>query len=110
MPDPYYGEIRMFAGNFAPEGWALCDGRLMNARTHVALFAILGTTYGGDGVNNYALPDLRGRMPLGAGQGPGLPNYELGQKVDGATTPGGGPAGLAVNFIISLGGTFPQRG
>lgn len=109
MPDPYYGEIRMFAGTFAPEGWALCDGRLMNLRTHVALFSILGTTYGGDGVNNYALPDLRGRMPIGAGQGPGLPNYELGEKI-AAGGAGGSPAGLAVNFILSLGGTFPQRG
>lgn len=108
MPDPYYGEIRMFAGSFAPEGWALCDGRLMNINTHVALYSVIGTQFGGDGVRTYALPDLRGRMPIGAGQGQGLPYYEVGQKVGGSGE--GGTPGLAVTFILSLGGTFPARG
>ena len=78
--DPLIGEIRMFAGNFAPRGWALCDGQLLAISSNSALFSILGTTYGGDGRTTFGLPDLRGRVAIHEGQGPGLSNYRLGQK------------------------------
>jgi microcystin-dependent protein len=77
--DPYIGEIRMFAGNFAPVGWAACNGQLLPINQNMALFAILGTTYGGDGVTTFALPDLRGRVPMHAGNGPGLSPRVLGE-------------------------------
>ncbi|HEX9010768.1 MAG TPA: tail fiber protein [Holophagaceae bacterium] len=77
--DPYIGEIRMFAGNYAPDGWALCNGQLMPISQYTALFAILGTTYGGNGTSTFALPDLRGRLPMHAGQGPGLSPRALGE-------------------------------
>lgn len=69
MGSPYIGEIRMFAGNFAPENWAFCDGRIMSISQNETLFILIGTTYGGDGVNTFALPDLRGRVPMHNGQG-----------------------------------------
>ena len=72
------GEIRLFGGNFAPRGWALCDGQLLPIAQNAALFSLLGTTYGGDGRNTFALPDLRGRVPLHAGRGPGLTERRLG--------------------------------
>ncbi len=78
--DPFLGEIVMFAGNFAPRGWALCEGQLLPINQYSALFSILGTTYGGDGRTTFALPDLRGRFPLQQGNGPGLPTYRLGEK------------------------------
>ncbi len=74
------GEIRMFAGNFAPRTWAFCEGQLLAISQNTALFSILGTTYGGDGRTTFGLPDLRGRAPIGPGSGPGLPTYRLGQK------------------------------
>ena len=77
---PYLGGIFMFAGNFAPRGYALCQGQLMSISQNTALFSILGTTYGGDGVQTFALPDLRGRGPIGAGNGPGLSPTVLGEK------------------------------
>lgn len=77
--DPFIGEIVMFAGNFAPRGWSLCNGQLLAISSHTALFSILGTTYGGDGRTTFALPDLRGRTPIAPGTGPGLPTYRLGQ-------------------------------
>ena len=80
MADPFIGQIVMFAGNFAPRGWALCDGQLLPIAQNQALFSILGATYGGDGGTSFALPDLRGRVPLHAGQGPGLNDYNLGQQ------------------------------
>lgn len=73
------GEIRLFAGNFAPQGWAFCNGSLIAIQTNTALFAIIGTTYGGDGQNTLGLPDLRGRMAIGIGQGPGLSSIEAGE-------------------------------
>lgn len=79
MSEPFIGEIIMFGGNFAPRGWALCDGQLLSIAQNTALFSILGTTYGGDGRVTFALPDLRGRVPVHAGQGPGLSDYNLGQ-------------------------------
>lgn len=79
MSDPFVGEIRLFAGNFAPTGWALCNGQLLPISQNTALFSILGTTYGGDGRSNFALPNLQARMPLGAGNGPGLTPRSLGE-------------------------------
>lgn len=78
----YIGEIRMFAGNFAPRGWALCNGQMLSISQNQALFSILGTTYGGNGQTNFALPDLRGRVPVhaGASAGPGLTNVQLGES------------------------------
>lgn len=80
MTEPFIGSIVMFAGNFAPRGWALCNGQLLSISQNTALFSILGTTYGGNGQTTFALPDLRGRVPLQAGQGPGLSSYNLGQQ------------------------------
>jgi microcystin-dependent protein len=78
--DPLLGQISMFAGNFAPRGWALCDGQLLAISSNTALFSLLGTTYGGDGRTTFALPDLRGRAPIHEGQGPGLSDKRLGQR------------------------------
>lgn len=78
--DPFIGQIILFAGNFAPRGWALCNGQLLPIAQNTALFSILGTTYGGDGQTTFALPDLRGRVPIHPGQGPGLSPYQLGQR------------------------------
>jgi microcystin-dependent protein len=80
MTDPFIGEIRGFGGNFAPRGWSLCQGQPLSIAQNSALFSILGTTYGGDGVTTFALPDLRGRVPIQQGTGPGLSNYALGQQ------------------------------
>lgn len=80
MATPYLGQIIMFAGDFAPQGWALCDGSLLPIAGYEALFNLIGTTYGGDGTSNFALPDLRGRVPIGDGQGRGLSGYALGQQ------------------------------
>jgi microcystin-dependent protein len=77
---PFIGQSMLFGGNFAPRGWALCDGQLLSISSHSALFSILGTTYGGDGVSTFGLPDLRGRVPVHAGQGPGLTPASLGHK------------------------------
>jgi microcystin-dependent protein len=81
MSSPYIGEIRMFGGNFAPAGWAMCQGQLMPISQNDALFTLIGTTYGGDGQETFGLPDLQGRMPIHAGQGPGISqNYQLGEQ------------------------------
>ena len=76
--EPFIGEIIMFAGNFAPRGWAFCDGQLLPISQNTALFSLVGTIYGGDGRTTFALPDLRGRVPVGEGTGPGLPNVRQG--------------------------------
>ena len=78
--DPFVAEIRIFAGNFAPTGWALCNGQLMPISQNTALFSLLGTTYGGDGKSTFALPDLQGRAPMHPGQGPGLRLHDLGES------------------------------
>ncbi|HFE44129.1 MAG TPA: phage tail protein [Nannocystis exedens] len=78
--DGTIGEIRLFAGNFAPHSWALCDGQLLAIIENQALFSVLGTTYGGDGRHSFALPDLRGRAPVHVGRGPGLSPYQLGER------------------------------
>jgi microcystin-dependent protein len=79
MSSPYLGEIRAFGFNFPPVGWLRCDGSLQSIANNNALFALLGTTYGGDGVNTFGVPDLRGRLPLHQGQGGGLSSYQMGQ-------------------------------
>lgn len=79
MSDPYVGEIRLFAGNFAPVGWALCQGQLVAIAENDTLYNLIGTTYGGDGQSTFALPDLRGRVPVHQGQGPGLSPRTMGQ-------------------------------
>jgi microcystin-dependent protein len=80
MYDCFLGQIQAVGFGYAPRGWALCQGQLMPIRQYQALFALLGTTYGGDGVTTFGLPDLRARVPIGTGTGPGLPSYTQGQK------------------------------
>ena len=77
--EPFLGQLLLVPYNFAPLGWAFCNGQLLSIAQNTALFSLLGTTYGGDGKSTFALPDLRGRVPLSAGQGPGLSLYDLGQ-------------------------------
>jgi microcystin-dependent protein len=79
MADPFVAEIRIFPFNFAPRGWAWCDGQLLPLSQNTALFSLLGTTYGGNGESNFALPDLQGRAPMHPGQGPGLSLHDLGE-------------------------------
>ena len=85
MAEPFVGEIKMFAGNFAPRGWALCDGQLLSVSQNDALFSLLGTQYGGDGRTTFGLPDMRGRVPLHQGQGPGLTNRRIGTELGSET-------------------------
>jgi microcystin-dependent protein len=85
MAAPFVGEIRMFCGNFAPTGWALCNGQLVPINQNTALFSLLGTTYGGDGRSNFALPNLQGMSPMGQGGGTGLTPNTLGQSGGAAT-------------------------
>lgn len=118
--DPFIGEIRMFAGSFAPSGWALCNGQILAISSNQALFAILGTTYGGNGTTNFQLPDLRSRVPLHAGQGNGLAPFVPGQVagVENITltinnlpshnhqatfTPSGGGSAAQVNVTQTVG-------
>ena len=81
MTQPFIGSITAFAGNFAPRGWAFCDGQLLSVSQNDALFSLLGTIYGGDGRTTFGLPDLRGRIPIHAGSGPGLTPRNLGAKL-----------------------------
>ncbi len=111
--EPFIGQIIMFAGNFAPRGWASCDGQILPIADHHALFSVLGTTYGGDGRTTFALPDLRGRVAMHEGTGPGLPQRHLGQKGEDSI-PVGIPSSdsfpyQVVNYIIALEGHFPSR-
>lgn len=87
--DPFLGEIRMFAGNFAPKDWAFCNGQLLPIAQNTALFALLGVQYGGDGRTNFALPNLQGRVPIHQGQGPGLTLRQIGET--------GGEAAVTLN-------------
>ena len=80
MADPFVAEIRIFPFNFPPKGWAWCDGQLLPLSQNTALFSLLGTTYGGNGKSNFALPDLQGRAPMHPGQGPGLSLHDLGES------------------------------
>jgi microcystin-dependent protein len=92
MADSYVGEIRIFAGNFAPDGWHLCDGTLLPISGYDTLYALLGTTYGGDGVTNFCVPDLRGRLAVGQGNGINLTPRIMGQSIgtETATVPQNG--------------------
>ena len=90
MSDPFIGQITMFGGNFAPNGWATCDGQLLSIAQNSALFSILGTTYGGDSQTTFALPDLKGRVPMHFGTGAGLTPRSLGQR-------GGAETALSTN-------------
>lgn len=85
MSEPFIAEIRIFAGNFAPRGWAFCDGQLLPISQNTALFSLIGTIYGGDGRTTTALPNMQGRAPMGAGNGPGLTNRRQGQPLGAET-------------------------
>lgn len=85
MSQPFLGTIMMFAGNFAPLGWAECNGALLPISQNEALFSLIGTTYGGDGQTTFAVPDLRGRVPIHQGTGPGLSTYSIGQQAGSET-------------------------
>lgn len=95
MGQQYLGEIRLFGGSFAPAGWALCDGQLLAIAEYEALFTLLGTTYGGNGITVFALPDLRGRAPMHQGQGAGLTGRLLAEQVGSET------ATLSINQMPS---------
>ena len=127
--EAFVGEIKMFAGNFAPKDWALCDGQMLSIQQYQMLFAILGTTYGGDGRTTFALPDLRGRFPVHQGRGYGLQTKIIGNpggvetimpdkvkvasgdqtEVAKAERQYNLPPYLPINFIICINGIFPQR-
>jgi microcystin-dependent protein len=85
MVQPYVGEVRMFGGSFAPAGWAFCNGQSLSVSEYQALFALIGTTYGGNGTTTFDLPNLQGRLCVGMGQGPGLSNYAIGQAAGAET-------------------------
>ncbi|MCT7326124.1 phage tail protein [Ralstonia mojiangensis] len=85
MAQPYIGEIRLFAGNYAPVGWLLCQGQIISIAENETLFALLGTTYGGDGQSTFGLPDMQGKLPVGQGQGLGLSNRIVGQQIGSET-------------------------
>ncbi|WP_299628628.1 tail fiber protein [uncultured Tateyamaria sp.] len=99
MSEPFLGQVVIFGGNFAPRGWAFCDGQLLAIASNSALFSILGTIYGGDGRTTFALPDLRGRVPMGPRHGPGLSDYRLGQR--------GGVEDVILNITQIPGHTHP---
>ncbi|MGL5011450.1 MAG: phage tail protein [Paracoccaceae bacterium] len=133
--DPMIGTITIFAGNFAPQGWAFCDGAVLQIAEHPALFGILGTTYGGDGLATFALPDMRGRVAAHFGAGAGLARHALGEAAGSETVTlarglqaspdAAGGAGVAFGaasatcanlqptlylaFIIAVEGVFPSR-
>lgn len=114
--DSYVGEVRLFGGNFAPYGWADCNGQLVNIDEYDALFALIGVTYGGDGQTNFALPDLRARVPVHQGTGPGLSTYWMGQSggAETQTLTTNQPHDnmqpyLGLRYIISLYGIFPSQ-
>ncbi len=86
MSEPFMGEIRMVGFNFAPRGWAFCQGQIMSIAQNSALFSLLGTTYGGNGQSTFGLPDLRGRSPVGMAQGPGLSDIALGERAGSENT------------------------
>jgi len=111
MSEPFLGEVILFAGTFAPRSWAFCEGQLLAINSNQALFSILGTTYGGDGRTTFALPDLRGRVPIGAGSGPGRTSRSLGARggtegevLTTAQIPGHTHAGETSGLTVSLRG------
>ncbi len=127
MADPFVAEVRLFPFNFAPQGWASCDGQLMPISQNAALFSLLGTTYGGNGVSNFALPNLQGRAAMQPGQGPGLSLHDLGETSGSETValleselpshghslsslpaPGDAPTPASFSFARTIGAT-PYR-
>lgn len=107
--DAMLAEVKLFAGNFAPRGWAFCDGQLMDISTNSALFSILGTMYGGDGRTTFGLPDLRGRVPVGVGTAPGLDQVKPGQKAANGGEGTKGQPTLGMHYIIATQGIYPSR-
>ena len=99
--ESFIGEVRSFAGNFAPRGWAFCDGQLLPIAQNTALFSLLGTTYGGDGRSTFALPNLQGRAPMHPGRGPGLTSRRLGERGGSSTIT------LSVNHLPPHNHTIP---
>lgn len=111
MAEPFIGEIKLVAYGFPMKGWAQCNGQLLPINQNQALFAILGTTYGGDGQTNFALPNLVARAPVGAGQGPGLSNYTLGQSSgQAAVTLGSAELPPHTHDLKATGATTGQTG
>jgi len=116
--DPYVGEMSVFAGETAPQGWALCHGQVLAIAEYQPLFSVLGPTYGGDGTTTFALPELRGRAPAGIGQGPGLPDMVLGQTgifpmIAGSTSGDDSTEGVpyvGMNWCIAMNGEVPSPG
>lgn len=109
LVEAYIGEIRLFAGDFAPRGWAFCDGQLLPIDRNSALFALLGTMYGGNGVQTFALPDLRGRVPVHPDQNGRSPGAQRNGAGVAAGQDAQVPSTLTVNYIICLQGVFPDR-
>jgi microcystin-dependent protein len=117
--EPTVGQVILFAGNFAPRDWSICDGKLLPISQYQKLFSIIGTTYGGDGRSTFALPDLRGSVPIGSGSPPNGHQVNLGQKqasqtVEAAAGDSRRPVhtlpSLALNYIIAVEGIYPDRG
>ena len=108
MSSPYVAEIRLFAGTFAPVDWMLCEGQLLPISEFETLFQLIGTSYGGDGETTFALPDLRGRVPVQGGNASASAGAES-TAVLGEVVPGGGLEALTVNFIICHAGLFPTH-
>ena len=124
MCEPLLGEIKLFSGNFEPEGWMFCDGRLLPISEHPVLFELIGNSYGGDGLTTFGLPDLRGRVPMGQGAGSGLTNRKLGEEPGseigdiggGGAVSDGGTRGVSnvqpstvLSFIIAIRGLSPRE-
>lgn len=105
----YLAEIRLWAATFAPRNWAFCAGQTLSIAQNTALFSLLGTTYGGDGTTTFKLPDLRGHVPVGVGQGTGLPNVILGETSNQTAQGTDGVPQLGLNYIICLYGIYPSR-
>lgn len=123
MSNPFLGQLLAVPYNFAPQGWALCNGQLLAITQNTALFSLLGTTYGGNGTTTFGLPDLRGRVPISSGQGPGLSDYFLGEAAGAETTAGivahthalGANAGLGTTdspagAVPAAGGSYAASG
>lgn len=113
MSEPFLGEIRIVGFPYAPRGYAQCQGQRMPIAQNAALFSLLGVCYGGDGQNDFALPDLRGRMPIGIGQAKGRTRIQPGDTVETGARPDtpltDALQGLGLNFVIAVEGTFPSR-
>lgn len=112
----YVGEVLLFGGNFCPRGYLPCDGQLLSISSNTALFSLLGTTFGGDGKTNFALPDLRGRTPMGIGSGTGLPAIQHGENKGTEMVPTGQPGKnvpnnptLGMTYCICTQGIYPSR-